>query len=557
MKKFILNFLPVLCLTFFIISCNKKDKTGLLIPKDAALVIHFNSSSFSSKLSWNDIKATNWFKKIYSENNDSLAEKILNDPASSGVDVKSDLVYFIKVNNNGSYFVIDGKLNDANSFESLCKKAISNGQIIKEGKFSSVNLLDKAAITWNNNWFACVVNIPKINLMGNFGKENSSGPQAKITADSLISYGKEILSLSDTKTLGVDDRFANLIREPGDIHLWLNMEQLYSSGVLSMYMSMMKVSSLFQGNIYASTFSFDNGKIVLKGKHYEGEEMTKLLKKYPAQPLDASLINRLPAENIMVAFADNFQPEGTNDLLKLTGLDGIINLMLAKANLSLDDIIKANKGQMLFALNGIETKKISDTSFIEGNKKPMIYTHEQPDIKFLFADAVNNNPSFDKLESLLKELLGKLNNEPTNITYQVKNNWLAIGNPENVNAFLSGNNNHVSFADQISGHPLGCFIDVKKILSLARNKVKDSSAMNILSASMNLWQNIVITGGDFKDGCVTSSTEINLVNKNTNSLRQLNDYLNQLSAAYSEHLAFKREQMDHFMMNPPKQEETK
>jgi len=557
MKKFILNLLSVLFLFVFIASCSKKDKTGLLIPKDAALVIHFNSPSFSSKLSWNDIKATNWFKKIYSESNDSLAEKILNDPASSGVDVKSDLVYFIKVKNNSSYLVFDGKLNDANSFESLCKKTISNGQVTKDGKFSSITKSDKAAITWNNNWFACVVNIQNINLAGNFGRQNSPDLQSNVTADSLIKYGKEVLSLSDTKTLGVDDRFAGLIKETGDIHMWLNMEHLYSSGAMSMYMSMMKVSSLFEGNIYASTINFDNGKIVLKGKHYEGEEMTKLLKKYPAQPLDASLINRLPAENLMAAFAFNFQPESTNEFLKLTGLDGIINLMLAKANLTLDDLIKANKGQMIFALNGIDTKKISDTTFIDGNKTPMVLTHERPQVKFLFADAVNNNPSFDKLMGLLKELLGKLKSEPTNITYQVKSNWFALGNQENVDAFLSGNNNHVPFADQISGHPLGGFIDIQKILNLVRGKIQDSSAMNILNASMNLWQNVVMTGGEFSDGGVTFSMEINLVDKNTNSLKQLNQYMDQLTTAYSKHFAFKQGQMDHLMTDSPKQEDTK
>ena len=61
---------PLLCLLAILLmmaSCKNGNKSDLFIPKDAALVFHINSSSLSSKLSWEDIKKTAWFKDAYEQ----------------------------------------------------------------------------------------------------------------------------------------------------------------------------------------------------------------------------------------------------------------------------------------------------------------------------------------------------------------------------------------------------------------------------------------------------------------------------------------------------------
>ena len=40
-----------------------------------------------------------------------------------------------------------------------------------------------------------------------------------------------------------------------------------------------------------------------------------------------------------------------------------------------------------------------------------------------------------------------------------------------------------------------------------------------------MWDNMLISGGNFKDGGITQHWEINLLDKNTNSLKQLNTYI--------------------------------
>jgi len=41
-----------------------------------------------------------------------------------------------------------------------------------------------------------------------------------------------------------------------------------------------------------------------------------------------------------------------------------------------------------------------------------------------------------------------------------------------------------------------------------------------------MWQDAIVTGGTYKDHAIDFQFEINLVDKNTNSLKQLNQYIN-------------------------------
>src|SRR5690242_11252474 len=105
------------------VSCNKGGKSGLLVPKDAAIVFHVNSSSLTSKLSWTEITQTEWFKDGSSKATDTLALQILKDPSSSGIDTKEDFVVYIKKQGNGGYVAMTGTVKDAEAFKAFNVKA--------------------------------------------------------------------------------------------------------------------------------------------------------------------------------------------------------------------------------------------------------------------------------------------------------------------------------------------------------------------------------------------------------------------------------------------------
>ena len=113
MKRASLLLTLSLFVLLLVVSCKKGDKTGLLVPEDAGVVVHINSPSLSSKLSWEEISQTEWFQELSKEATDSTAQKLLKDPAQSGIDTKADLVFFIKKQGRGGYVAFTGTVKDA------------------------------------------------------------------------------------------------------------------------------------------------------------------------------------------------------------------------------------------------------------------------------------------------------------------------------------------------------------------------------------------------------------------------------------------------------------
>ena len=47
----------------------------------------------------------------------------------------------------------------------------------------------------------------------------------------------------------------------------------------------------------------------------------------------------------------------------------------------------------------------------------------------------------------------------------------------------------------------------------------------VMDESLKFWNNVITSGGNFSDGAWTANTEVNLMDQNTNSLKQLNHYV--------------------------------
>ena len=528
------------------ISCNKGDKTGLLVPKDAGVVIHINSGALSSKLSWDEISQTDWFKELSNETTDSTAQKLLNDPAHSGIDTKASLVFYIKKQGRNGYVVFTGSVKDPVAFESFCKEVNKGaGKATKEADLSFMTMERSGIVAWDNSRFAYIGNSPMPDMEKAMDEHHSSDSY-KFSVDSLKEFGKLALTLKGKDNLDNDSRFASLIEDGSDVHIWTNIAGLYGSNSLAAgVMSMMKMNTLLEGNVSASSLNFEDGKIAMKTKQYYGEEMQKLLSRYSAKPLSADVINRLPSQNVVGMIALNYPPEGLKEFLKVTGLDGVANGFLGRIDYSIDEFVKANKGELLVAVSDLEIITKEKTMDTGEGQPPYKYSTTQPDMKVLFATSVNDKAAFDKLIGIA---LAETKNLPVQnspkIQYKLENGWFAASNSqEQVDKFLSGASTKNPLADKISGEPFALFIDIQKIITSTKSSVKDSSGSAAITAS-GMWQDIIATGGTYKDKAMNFTFEINLVDKNTNSLKQLNQYVNDLYKINKERKNRKREMMD-------------
>ena len=495
-------------------SCKSANKSGLAIPKDAALVFHINTSSLSSKLSWNDIKKTQWFQDAYNESKDSFARKMMDNPDASGVDASKDFAFYLKKRGRNGYGVFEGSVKDENAFAALVKKTDSAAKTEKDGSLNVAYKNDGVAV-WDGSKFVLVSNAHMA------GASPMGGESTNFPVDSLKLFAKQALN-GEGGSLFDDDRFASVMKESGDMHFWVNSGLLYSD--MAGMLSMMKFGSLLEDNAMGGAINFDDGKITGHMKQFYGKEMQKAMDKWKFKNVEASVLDRIPSDNVIGVMAMNMDPAALKDFLKTIGVDGMANMFLSKANTSLDEILNATKGQFVMALSDLQMK--DTTMRFQTSAGEQSYTSSKPDMSFIFATDVNQKASLEKLLNIVKPQIPE-----GSFAYQLNNDWFVAGNkPEAVNGFASGAKTKHAFADKISGHPFGLYLDVQRLLKT--NFTKEPAAQSMLAASAAVWQDMVMVANEYKNGVATSDLTINMVDGKTNSLKQLNQYIEKMHAIH-------------------------
>jgi hypothetical protein len=550
------SFLVLSVVVLLFASCsNKGGKSGLLVPKDAAFVLHINTESLTSKLSWSEIQQTTWFKGLQkglqkeAESNDSLANKLLADPSSSGVDTKKDFVLFSRKHNGGGYMVFEGFLNSQATYEQTLAEMTKKKpkEIKKSGEFSYMVPDSKSVVVWNKSRFAMVSNAKMLGMGGSMPgglmrNRNLSNENIEFETDSLLIFGQQALTL-EGDNLENDSRYADLVKDGRDMHMWFN------TGMMSAGMNMLKeklpmanFDAVLKGTVSAVSISFENGKISAKSKQYYNDEMTKVIAANRPQPISADIINRLPSSDVVAVMAFNFAPNTIKDVLKMLGVDVMANAFLAtKYQTGIDELLNATKGNVVLAIS--DPQMNTDTMSFGGRTQ---IVPKMPSAKFLLATSVKDRAAFEKLMGLVgeaKKQMGGKDEGGTNwgarmpflsgINYKLENDWFIVSNsPAYTDKFVAGGNNNFPFANKITGHPMGAYVDLQRIIRFfgSMAMAKDSSSAEMNQLALNTWENITATGANFNGKYVESEFEVNLVDKNTNSLKQISQFMDKVSS---------------------------
>jgi hypothetical protein len=228
----------------------------------------------------------------------------------------------------------------------------------------------------------------------------------------------------------------------------------------------------------------------------------------------------------------NYPPEGLKELMKLFGFDGAVNGFMQQVGYSVDEFVKANKGELLVTVTDLKPFKGFDSTSINPEGSVRSGEGMGPEMNYLFATSINDKPAFDKMVGIIAGKVGDISQSSVfpKFNYSMNNNWFAAGNSqEQVTKFLAGGNNNQPFASKITGHPFGAYVDLQKIMASGRGAATDSASKVAVDLSLKMWQDILVTGGNLKNDALVYDVEINLVNKSTNSLKQLNQYADQMS----------------------------
>jgi hypothetical protein len=525
-------------------ACRSENKSGKLVPKDAALVIHVDGKSLSSKLSWDEIKQTNWFKELSTDTSlQGVQREFMQDPAVTGMDIKADAVFFIQMNPSGpGTFVGQGNIADKAKFEAYYKKAFPGTSVTKQGDINFATLKDDAVMAWKDDKFMFLGNMPDpaANQFQGMGMDTTPAVPAAGNAQRLIEAGKKIFALDSDNSLAKEEKFNDLLEEKGDVHVYYNVELMMKAAPNAGMMAMVNMDKFIKGSISTYTVNFDQGKIIVKSKFYPSKDLAAIFDKYDGGKIDETMIKSLPSSNIAGIVAFSFKPEGVQEFIKLTGLDGMLNMVMAQAGVTLDDFIKANKGNMLLAVSDLNFTKDTTTDMSGFGNDSLGGTKKSKQADVLFAVSIGDKAAFEKLIAAGKKLNeGKPSD---NMTYNSNEKYFAMGsNPEAVRKFLAGGNSAPAFWERIKNSGFGMFVDLQYIMKSMQGNVTDSSGRVILNESIRIWESIYSIGDGFDDGAMASTTEINMLDKSTNSLKTLNQYFDRISAVFIQE-AKKRQQ---------------
>lgn len=539
MKPFLKICFALTALIFLFSSCGKTNETGKMIPSDALFVAQLNMKSLDNKLSWEEIKQTSWYKKIYADSTTNpWKRKLLDNPSASGIDFDDALIFFVANAGTAHYAAAEGKLKSEKDFEQFNKNFDPSATVRKEGDINLLTLKDKNVVGWKGDHFIYVMNantpsaeMYKWNDSTNLGNNMPQNNPADLSA-----ICKNLFSLKSDSSLAKNDKFGSLLKSEGDIVVWQNTEAIIKSSPAMGMLGMMKIDAFTKDNISTYTVNFDKGKIDVDQKMYLSKELTDIVNKYLGKSINMDMVKNIPSQNVFGLLAFNFKPEGIVEMLKLTGADGIVNTYAQQMGFTLDDFSKSSNGDGVVAFTDL--KMSSDA---------------KPDFNYLFSAGIGDKASLQKIIHAAKKTTSQMGKDSL-VNYVMNDKIFVLGNSNAfASQYLSGkSNNKYSFDDKISGHPVGFFLDINKILSqfsTLNSDKNDRKAM--LDESLKTWDNIISSGGEYKENAFAFHTEVNLINKDTNSLKQLNHYFNQMYNLEEARKEQSTQRLDSLLVPPP------
>ena len=544
----------ITCSAILFTACTSKtSKQGKLIPKDATIVVDINLKAISEQLSWDDIKKTSWYQRALTDTNTPpMIKMILEHPENNGIDAGNDIIMFLLKNGESSQFVVEGNLKDAKAFETINQNMLqahhemmktrhwdrdtslvrvkdsskANATVSKDGDLNLLAFEQMGIVGWNQERFVYVFDGPDMGRGmlpfpmpgdGSMTKTESMVP----SADRLKESCKNIFNLKEDNSQYKNEKLAKLLDEDGEIHYWMNTEQMLKGSMQFGMLNMLKLDKFIEGNMSGVTLKFDNGKISVHGKLYLGSELSDILKKENGS-LNADMVKMLSGNKVAGVYAMHIRPETVQELLTLTGMDGFLNMFLSQQGVTIDDFIKATKGDVVLGVTDLQAR--SDTGLLKNSPGDSgIYRSHTPQVSMVFAVAINNKESFHKLLKAFEKANSSLGS--SKITFKETDKYFVVGDSkESVDKYLSAKPAEHPFLDKIKSSQTGGYVDIQTILKAFQPEMRDSMDKEIYSMNVGMWENFYLFGGEWKDGGLNNNMEVNLVDKNTNSLKQLNKF---------------------------------
>ncbi|HEY9257212.1 hypothetical protein [Chitinophaga sp.] len=534
-------------------SCSKTPEESRYIPKTAGLIIDLNAKQLTTKLVTNGITMDKLFDAAQSKDTANEMMKAWKDAENSGLDLQShffaSFVFQGQPADHKSYVAFTASLKDADKFEAYLKKTVADFSLKTQNDFKYIWATQQhAVIGWNKSTVIYVSAVDPSSLkqyapgntMPNTDAAEEAADSAVATPAALraadddaevktwVAEVDHLFHLKKEESAGSIEPFAKLLKEGADAGIFVNPEAIYNSGQFTMIPA--NVKKLMEGSFYTGTVNFENGKILFNGNTFMGKELASIYKKYGKKEIDLDMLKKYPSENItgFVSYAFDFRMIG--DIIKATGMDGIVNMAISgKSGLSMDDILNAFEGQLVYVASDFAiTRKESEYYPGEFN--------ETPSAKWIFSLKVGNKDAFNKVMTspMLKEVFAREGDHYVTINpmaaatmppFSITEKFVTVGSDSVLlQQYLAGKGSiklPEGIEGKVKGSMLGGYVDLEKVTAIIPESQMDAEEKTVSKKVKELFKDFTVVSKNEGSDVQHAEAVLTFKNKDQNSLVQL------------------------------------
>jgi hypothetical protein len=511
------------------------------LPPDATSVYQVNVPALVSKLNWQDLIGK--LPMNPKDNKSGHMMEMMKNPFATGINITKD--FFVTETDKGNpdsatYTTIVFHLADSAKFVAFLSKQEQGLRFFNYPNKGRAAGKDKYGVAWDKE--VAVITIIKPGG-GDQPSSYKSSPQGKplhpVASYTVLAAKKSFAALKgfDGSMYTTDPVFKAGFSDDADMHMWAPR----GAGISMLAKNIMNkghgkdarfskaMAAMYQSKAHTLTaLRFEAGKITLKSTTAYPPDSLAFFAKFAGRPLNTDLVARLPKGNLLAMINLHFDPSAIGEMLDRTKSRAKIDSMLAKKELTVDNIIRSFKGDILLAVVD-PADKPGDSS---GKKQPSIYIVTTIDdlssfrelagkMKLMKDSTATSSEGNAGGDSVKVSLMDKLK-----MAYTLKDNILVVSlSKQLTDAYFSNTDkrNTDFIPARMKDSPFSLFIDVKTLMGFLQgmNRGEPSEKDKKIMNALNKLDAFILTGGAIQDGKVETYMELKMTDPSENSLRSL------------------------------------
>lgn len=515
-------FIAAASVVLLFAACKKSvPKQTQYIPKDATVVFAVNAKNLQDKLDNSKISVDSLIKAAMADNHAAPDDiKKWDDIKNSGIKWQSELFVYMQSKGsmmNGSNMIMGvvAALDDATKFEAFFKKQQPKADVKKASNYTYADATGGFTIGWNKD-VVVVVNA----IGGRFSNNGAvNNAEAQLAA---------VFAQKETESVAGIPEFRELAGEKADMLVWTNSSASLSSIPM---LGLTKAADLFKDCYGAATINFEDGKVTGNYTSYLGKTLADILKKHAGPTIDMGALEQYPSNNIDGFLSFAFKTEAILDVVKYIGVDGMANQYLTTIGFTLEDVLKAFKGDITAVFSDFAIEEKANEFYPE-------YKVKTPVFKLIVNSKTGDKAAFTKVANALaqKGILVQQGNQyvpvmpmgPYKVTADEKNLFVASDSVI-LQQYKAGTGKAAISDDvksKIKGKAAAFYVDINKILKAVP---ADSSYAPVMAQAIATFKDGFFTADNFDGKKGKGYMELRTGNDKENSLATLVKFIKAVS----------------------------